>query len=129
MVLLTLKVISQDSVTCLPNEQLKIAIKLIERGKTDSMRVELLTRNIDILNARINSRDSAILQYEKREISFSLLMANYDKQILNYQKNDTLSTTWVAQLQKDLRRQRTRTVVVGVAGLVGIFLTAYLTTR
>ena len=100
---MSLKGISQtntksDSVTCLPNRQLREAIKDIERGKICKEEVILLNKSIDILNLRLNNnqeiirelKEKSILQdtiislHKINEIKYKEVISNNDKTIKIY---------------------------------------------
>lgn len=96
MVLWTSKGISQnlnDSVTCIPNVQLRKAINLIENGKVVKQELELVKQKSVLLESRISVKDSIISQYVKNEENWNKIDNNYKKQIANdkdYQKNTQL---------------------------------------
>jgi hypothetical protein len=100
---MSLKGISQtntksDSVTCLPNRQLREAIKDIERGKICKEEVILLNKSIDILTLRLNNnqeiikelKEKSILQdtiislHKINEIKYKEVISNNDKTIKIY---------------------------------------------
>ncbi len=87
MVVWTSKGISQnykDSVTCIPNTQLRKAINLIENGKVLKKELELVTERTVVLEYRISTKDSIITEYLKKENNWEKLDANYKKQLSNY---------------------------------------------
>lgn len=103
--LLTFKGISQtntknDSVTCIPNKQLREAIKDIERGKLCKQEVILLNKSVEILNLRINNQqeiitelklksalqDSIISFHIKNESKYKDIISNKDKTVNIYRK-------------------------------------------
>lgn len=87
MVVWTSKGISQnykDSVTSIPNIQLRKAINLIENGKVVKQELELVTERSVVLEYRITTKDSIIAEYLKKENNWEKLDANYKKQLFNY---------------------------------------------
>src|SRR5687767_5669945 len=81
-ILISLKTISQISVdstkriTCIPNENLNAAVRLIEKGKLDAQKVELQQRIIVTKDSIINSTSSLLLNYRQTA-------GNYERDIRN----------------------------------------------
>jgi len=70
LVLMTSKGISQnlnDSVTCIPNEQLRKAINLIEQGKITKEELDSTKQLVLYLNKRINTKDSILIRYGQKD--------------------------------------------------------------
>ncbi len=70
LVLMTSKGISQnsnDSVTCIPNYQLRKAINLIEQGKVAQEELDSTKQLVVYLNKRINTKDSILLRYGQKD--------------------------------------------------------------
>jgi hypothetical protein len=70
LVLMTSKGISQnsnDSVTCIPNYQLRKAINLIEQGKVAQEELDSTKQLVVYLNKRINNKDSILLRYGQKD--------------------------------------------------------------
>lgn len=88
MVVWTSKGISQnstDSVTCIPNSQLRKAINIIENGKVVKQELELSKERYVILEYRIATKDSIISQYINKEKNWIKIDENHKKQIINYE--------------------------------------------
>lgn len=89
MVVWTSKGISQnsnDSVTCIPNTQLRKAINLIENGKVLAQELDLTKERSVILEFRISTKDSVISQYLQKEANWKKIDANYKSELGNYQE-------------------------------------------
>lgn len=89
MVVWTSKGISQnsnDSVTCIPNSQLRRAINIIENGKVVKQELEFTKERSVVLEYRIATKDSVISQYQQNEVNWKKIDANYKSQIFNYQQ-------------------------------------------
>ena len=89
MVVWTSKGISQnsnDSVTCIPNTQLRKAINLIENGKVLAQELDLTKERSVILEFRISTKDSVISQYQQKEVNWKKIDANYKSELVNYQE-------------------------------------------
>ncbi len=70
LVLMTSKGISQnsnDSVTCIPNYQLRKAINLIEQGKVAQEELDSTKQLVVYLNKRINTKDSILIRYGQKD--------------------------------------------------------------
>ena len=89
LVLWTSKGISQnsnDSVTCIPNTQLRKAINLIENGKVLKQELDLVKERSVVLEYRISNKDSVIGQYIYKEDNWKKIDANYKQQIFHYEE-------------------------------------------
>ena len=70
LVLMTSKGISQnsnDSVTCIPNYQLRKAINLIEQGKVTKEELDSTQQLVVYLNKRITTKDSLLFRYGQKD--------------------------------------------------------------
>ncbi len=70
LVLMTSEGISQnlnDSVTCIPNEQLRKAINLIEQGKITKEELDSTKQLVLYLNKRIDTKDSILIRYGQKD--------------------------------------------------------------
>lgn len=122
MVLTTLNGISQtsDSVTCLPNSQLRKAISLIEKGKVTEKELELTKEKVALLESRLTNKDSIINRYFLSENDYKAIFANQEKiikdnklQASNYEKIISLKT-------KQVRNQvKKKWVAIGVGVVIG----------
>ena len=83
--LTTLKSISQtsDSVTCIPNRELKIAIKKIEICKIIQEELDLTKVSVALLKDRIKVKDSIIKNYDLVEDEYEKKIKIYDSSISN----------------------------------------------
>ena len=89
LVLWTSKGISQnlnDSVTCIPNTQLRKAINLIENGKVVKQELDIVKQRSIILESRIALKDSIISQYVKNENNWKKIDSNNKQRIFNYEE-------------------------------------------
>ena len=104
MVVWTSKGISQnstDSVTCIPNSQLRRAINIIENGKVVKQELELSKERSVVLEYRIATKDSIISQYINKESNWIKIDENQKKQIVNYKD-------YVKNSQRIFEEQRKR---------------------
>ena len=106
LILWTSKGISQnlsDSVTCIPNVQLRKAINIIENGKIVKKELDLLNQNYVLLEYRISVKDSIINQYIKKEMYWNKIESNYKAQIENYKRYTTNSQNIFQEQRKKIR--------------------------
>ena len=104
LVVWTSKGISQnstDSVTCIPNSQLRRAINIIENGKVVKQELELSKERYVVLEYRIATKDSIISQYINKESNWIKIDENQKKQIVNYKD-------YVKNSQRIFEEQRKR---------------------
>ncbi len=129
LALMNLKAFSQsshDSILCLPINDARAAVKIIEGLRIDSL---TMSRNLSVLRTRITQRETTISLLNQRINSYVALTANYDKQIANLNKQNDLSMKLNTTLGKAIKRANTKTILVGIAGLLVSGLTLYLTAR
>lgn len=122
MVLWTSKGISQtlnDSVTCIPNVQLRKAINLIENGKVVKQELELVKERSVVLEFRISVKDSIINQYIKNENNWKKIDSNYKKTIFNYE-DYTKNTQRIFEEQRSKIRHLQVKKWLGVLAGIGI---------
>jgi hypothetical protein len=84
--LTTLKSISQtsdSSVTCIPNSELRIAIKKIETCKIIQEELDLTKVSVALLKDRIKIKDSIIRTYDLVEDEYKKKIKIYDSSISN----------------------------------------------
>jgi hypothetical protein len=97
---------TSDSVTCIPNVQLRKAINLIENAKVVKEELEDTKQLNSLLLKRIELKDSIILKYGIKEINWKRIDSNYQSQIANdkeYQQN----TQKIFEIQRSqIRRQK-----------------------
>lgn len=77
---------SNDSVTCIPNSQLRRAITIIENGKVLAQELDLTKERSVWLEYRISTKDSLISQYLQKEANWKKIDANYKSELSNYQE-------------------------------------------
>lgn len=98
---MTLKGISQnsDSITCIPNSQLKKAINLIEKGKVMEEEISLYKKNIDLLERQSTGKDKIIIEYAKKDSIAQDVISKYKKSI-------DLNTQTIANLELQNKIQK-----------------------
>jgi len=76
--------IASDSVTCIPNVQLRQAINLIETSKVYKKELDLSKDKIGLLEKRIVVKDSIIGKFESKEVLYKQLEADYKSELRNW---------------------------------------------
>ncbi len=118
--LLTLLGISQtsDSVTCLPNVQLRKAIKEIENCKILKEELALTSKSVSILRKIVVSKDSVISIYKindslqtRRYTNALLKEIDYKSQVVNYKKIGEI-------YKKDLDKEKNKKYYAAAIGLI-----------
>lgn len=109
--------ILNDTVTCIPNPQLKKAINLIEKGKVMASEIELKDIKIKTLEEVVKLQDKALNTYKAKDSTLQSMIMGYKRfaendlaTIKNLKKSETL-------YQSQLRRQKAKKWVMLIAGI------------
>jgi hypothetical protein len=108
---------TSDSVTCIPNVQLRKAINLIENAKVIQEELELTKQRDSFLERRIILKDSIILKYGIKEINWKRMDASYQKQIENDKQYQANTQKIFEQQRKQIRKQKWSKWAMLVAGV------------
>ena len=122
MVLTTLNGISQtsDSVTCLPNSQLRKAISLIEKGKVIEKELELTKEKMALLEARLTNKDSVINHFTFIENDYKAIVKNQEDIIKNNNILEGNLRQIISLKTKQVRNQvKKKWVAIGVGVVIG----------
>lgn len=112
---------SNDS-TCLPNTQLRAALKLIEKGRQCEYELELHQQALSIAERRMMTKDSIISIMADRINIAGAIRETYERDVELYQiENRSLSLT-IAGLKKDLKKQKRKTTAarIGMVAIAGV---------
>lgn len=110
---------SSDSVTCIPNAQLKKAINLIEKGKVVEEELVATKELLKNSESRLSIKDSIIGKYQLSENQYKALVANFEQNIKNDSRIIYNLNTQIKLSKKIARRQKFSKYIVGILG-VGI---------
>jgi hypothetical protein len=77
-------VLDKDSVTAIPNFQLKKAINIIEKGKVTQKELDFTKEKVVVLESRIQNKDSIIYKFNEKEVIWNKIDSNYQKEIANF---------------------------------------------
>jgi hypothetical protein len=104
---MTSKSISQnlnDSVTCIPNTQLRIAINLIEKGKVTREELDSTKQLVNYLNKRITTKDSLLYRYGQKDQVWKKIDDNNKLKINNLNEVISNSNKIIDIQSKSIRR-------------------------
>jgi len=120
LILLTYRGISQTASnnTCIPNEQLKKAINLIEQGKVCKDEVQLLKSKIVQLDSSITNKNKLIAEYQKNLGYQDTIISGYAGVVKNLQKSIANGVQTFALQKEKLKKERYKkwaALTIGVA--------------
>ena len=116
---MTSKSISQnlnDSVTCIPNYQLRLAINLIEKGKVTQEELDSTKQLVTYLNTRIVKKDSILILYGQRDLNWKKIDGVNKDKIGNLNQVITNSNKIIDIQAKSIRRGKFSKVALLVLG-------------
>lgn len=108
---------SNDSVTCLPNAQLKKAINLIEKGKVVEEELVATKELLKNSETRLSLKDSIIGKYQLSENQYKSLVANFEQNLNNDKRIIYNLETQIKLSKKIARRQKLSKYIVGILGV------------
>ena len=125
LVLMTSKGISQnsnDSVTCIPNYQLRKAINLIEQGKVAQEELDSTKQLVVYLNKRITTKDSILLRYGQKDQYWKKIDGVNKEKIGNLNKVIDNQNKVIGIQSRSIRRGKLGKVAMLMLGLGTGFL-------
>lgn len=108
---------SSDSITCLPNAQLKKAINLIEKGKVVEEELNVTKELLKNSESRLSVKDSIIGKYQLSENQYKLLVSNFEQNVKNDKRIIYNLETQIKLSKKISRRQKLSKYIVGILGV------------
>ena len=108
---------SSDSVTCLPNAQLKKAINLIEKGKVVEEELVATKELLKNSETRLSLKDSIIGKYQLSEKEYKSLVTNFENNLNNDKRIIYNLETQIKLSKKIARRQKLSKYIVGILGV------------
>lgn len=112
---------SKDSVTCIPNSQLKKAIELIEKSRVHEEEIENLKQTMNLFRKSVINKDSIITIMSGREIEYRNIMTNQLKQITNCQVLVNNLEMNVEVRSKFYKSQKKKSAITALVGIVVAF--------
>jgi hypothetical protein len=116
---------SRDSITCIPNSQHRLAIEEIIRGRAAMRENALLRRNDTIWAAIVSERDSIISLMRSKEGKYAAIEDGYVQRIKLAEQQHELTKQWAGELSGKLKRQRRRTLLWSVGGILATGASIY----
>ena len=119
LALMTSKGISQnssDSVTSIPNYQLRKAINLIEKGKVAQEELDSTKQIVVYLNKRIEKKDSILILYGERDLNWKKIDGVNKDKIGNLNQVITNSNKIIDIQAKSIRRGKFGKIALLVLG-------------
>ena len=107
---------SSDSVTCLPNAQLKKAINLIEKGKVVEEELVATKELLKNSETRLSLKDSIIGKYQLSEKEYKSLVTNFENNLNNDKRIIYNLETQIKLYKKISRRQKLSKYILGILG-------------
>jgi hypothetical protein len=112
---------SKDSVTCIPNSQLKKAIELIEKSRVHEEEIENLKQTMNLFRKSVINKDSIITIMSSREIEYRTIMTNQSKQITNSQVLVNNLERNIEVRNKFYKSQKKKSAITALVGIVLAF--------
>lgn len=119
---------SKDTV-CLPIADAKRKLVQIERLKLDSAHLVLQLQENAELVRRVASKDQSIQNLRALVATMDLQLSNVDMQLSNYRHQVEERDKGIKKLERDLRRQKTKTILTGIGGILAAAGVALIATH
>lgn len=121
----TSQTLSKDSVTCLPNYQLRQAMKLIDQGKLDREELAIVRGNVSLMGFRLSLKDSTISALNWKDSMNSKIQLNYESRITNKDQQLVVKDQIISDWNKKYKRQKARTRLAVIGGFLAVAATVY----
>lgn len=116
------KATDKDSFTCIPNWQLRAAIKDVERGKAAQAQVDVLLQQIEVLKERIAVKEADIDNQKKKNDDLVVMVDKQNGEIALYQKVIIDKNKQLAIYERRWRSGKLwRWVFSGIGAVAGYF--------
>lgn len=112
--------------TCLPNSQLRKALKLVEEGEQAKRENTILYKQINILENRVDIKDSIITNLNEKYNLQVEIKKTYMRDVELYAMENKALVTTIAKLNKDLKKQKRKTTVQKIITCVVVAAGGYL---
>ena len=112
-----------DSATSIPNQQLRKAINLIEKGKITQQELDTTKKLVSVLNERITVKDSIIYQYKQKDTLWQKIDSVNNNKILNLKTIINNDNQIISIQNKTIRRQKLFTYLkIAAASVIGYYI-------
>lgn len=113
---------SNDTVTCLPNSQLKKAINLIEEGKVVKKELEITNNKVKNLEEFLNHKDKIINEFKRKDSLSQTAISSYEQAVINF-NSQLKNAENINKIQKKIiNRQKFRKILALGLGFGAGFL-------
>lgn len=113
-----------QSTTIIADADLQNGIKWIERGKIDAQLVVVLQQKVDSLNKRIGILEGIALEHKTKDVIQDSITKTYEVELQNTRLQRDEAMKGAKKIDKLLRRQKRKTVLVGF-GTAAVAVGAY----
>lgn len=113
---------TSDSLTCIPNSQLKKAINLIEEGKVVKEELEVSKKKIVTLEEFINHKDKIINEYGKKDSIAQRIISSYEQAVINFQAQVKNAETITKLQKKQINKLKFKKIIALALGFGAGFL-------
>lgn len=117
MILGPLTTLCQGS-TPIQDSKLQNALKWIEKGRQDSLKLKSLQHVVDTCLSRIGNLEVLISAYDLKDTAYKIITQSYKDEIESLKKEVVIAEKGLKKLDKNLRRYKRMIVFVGIAGPV-----------
>ena len=121
----TSQTLSKDSVTCLPNYQLRQAMRLIDQGKLDREELAITRSNVSLMGFRLSLKDSTISALNWKDSMNHKIQLNYESRIANKDQQLIIKDQVIADWNKKYKRQKARTRLAVIGGILATAASIY----
>ena len=118
----TSQIVSADSVTCLPNTQLRKAINLIEHGKVVAKELAIVNEKVVKLEYAVTIKDSTLAQFRIKDQLHNQMVTGYEAAITNFKQIVANNELALKTQRTMVRRQKLAKWGTFLAGLGGGYL-------
>ena len=113
-----------QATTIIEDKWLQNAIKWIEQGKVDAQLVTVLTQKNDSLLKRIDILENMVRLHKEKDTAQVQVTGTYENELKNTREQLTVATAAMKKINKLLKRQKRKTVFVGI-GTAAVAVGAY----
>lgn len=107
---------SSDSVTCIPNSQLRGALVAVVQGQRAQEKLSVCDTTVSLLQRRLEAKDSAISIYRQITDRNNLIKQVDDREIFNLKSQNSLLMIAETKMLRRVKAQKRKTIFI-VAGI------------
>lgn len=122
MILLTTSCFTQS----LNDTIIRLPAKVARKLYTDALQKDVLLEQVAILNQRISEKEAIITGLDEKDSINSQIIETYTNEISVMKDQRTIFETEIKAFKKALKKQRRKTVVVGILGIATTAVAFYI---